>query len=351
VVRNLQYGTLKTRIVRLHQEPSAVTFDRIVRRAGQALVALSVMLAPYAYGDPSYPSKPIKIVVPFVTGGLSDYLGRVVADALKDSLGATVVVENRPGAGGNIGMDAVAKSAPDGYTLGLATVGFASNSVLMATVPFDPIRDFTPVLMVGSIPSVVVVHPSVPVKTMQEFVAYAKSNPDKLSFGSSGPGTGSHLAVELFKSATNTRMTHIPYKGTAQAIPDLLSGRIDFMFDFPTTAVEPVKAGKLNALAVTSMKRVSALPNVPTVAETGVTGFEFGTWAGVLGPAGMSPDVTRKIAAALASALEKPEIRARLVTQNVDITALGPQPFGDFIRADIERWRKLVRDGNVAMLN
>ncbi len=327
-----------------------MTAARLAHRAGQLLAALSVLLAPYAYGDTSYPSRPIKVVVPFVAGGLSDYLGRVVADALKDTLGANVVVENRPGAGGTIGMDAVAKSAPDGYTLGLATVGFASNSVLQAGTPFDPIKDFTPVIMVGSIPSVVVVHPSVPAKSMQEFVAYARSHPDKLSFGSSGSGTGSHLAVELFKSATNTRMTHVPYKGTAQAIPDLLSGRIDFMFDFPTTAVEPVKAGKLNALAVTSLKRVPALPNVPTVAEAGVSGFEFGTWAGVLGPAGMPPEVTRKLATALAAAMEKPEIRARLSQQNVEISPLAMGQFADFIRGDIERWRKLLRDGHVAML-
>ncbi len=304
-----------------------------------------------AQANEPYPSHPVRMVVPFSTGGISDFIGRVVADGYKQATGASMVIENRPGAGGTIGMDAVAKSAPDGYTIGLATVGFASNSVLQPASPYDALKDFTPLVLIGSIPSVIVVHPSVPVKSVKDLVSYAKANPNKLTFGSSGLGTGSHLAVETFRSKTQTDMHHVPYKSTAQAIPDLLAGRIDFMFDFPTTAVEPVKAGKLLALAVTSARRAASLPEVPTLAEAGVQGAEFVTWAGILAPAGLPAPVAEKLTASLVAALGTAETRARFAQQSIDIAPLERARFAEFIRADIERWRALLRSGHLAMLN
>jgi tripartite-type tricarboxylate transporter receptor subunit TctC len=323
-----------------------------VRFAGilQLLITTAALAAVAAQAEP-FPAHPVKMVVPFSTGGVSDFMGRVIADGFRETAGIAMVVENRPGAGGTVGLDAVAKSAPNGYTLALATVGFASNAVLQPSSPFDPLKDFTPLLMIGSIPSVIVVHPSLPVKNVREFIDYAKKNPGQLNFGSSGPGTGSHLAVETFKWATQTQMQHVPYKSTAQAIPDLLAGRIQFMFDFPTTASEPVKAGKLNALAVTSAKRTASLPDVPTLAEGGISGYEFTTWAGILAPAGLSPAVADKLTALMIAVLESPEVKARFAQQSIEVAPLGRQKFGEFIRADIERWRMLLRGGHLAMLN
>lgn len=299
----------------------------------------------------TYPQRPPKLIVPFVGGGISDFIARIVAEGVKEPLGTHVVVENRAGASGNIGMDLVAKSAPDGYTMGLATVGLASNSVLQSKIPFDPVKDFTPIVMIGSIPSVIVVHPTLPVKSMKEFVELARKHPDELAFGSSGLGTGSHLAVELFKSATGTRMMHVPYKGTAQAIPDLLAGRIQFMFDFPTTAIQPIRRGQLRGLAVTSAARSPALPELPTVAEAGVKGYEFGTWAGILAPANLPGPIAEKLTASFTRALQSTAVKAKLGEQAIEVSLKSPQDFAAYMRADIERWRRLLQQGHVAMLN
>lgn len=322
------------------------TADRVLR----LLAALSLTLGSAAHAE-SFPSRPPKLVVPYSAGGISDFIARVLAEGIRQPLGASMVIENKPGAGGNIGMDYVAKSAPDGYVSGLASVGFASNSVLQSRFPFDPIKDFTPIIRVGFVPSVIVVHPTLPVKTIREFVELAKRHPDELAFGSSGLGTGSHLAVELFKYATNTKMTHIPYKSTAQAVPDLLAGRIQFMFDFPTTAIPPIKAGKLKGLAVTSAQRSGALPEIPTVSEAGVNGYEFGTWFGILGPAGISAEISDKLNSSLMKTLESPATRSRLADQAIDVSPMPPQDFGAYIRTDIDRWKKLLRQGHLTMLD
>lgn len=299
----------------------------------------------------AYPNRPVRLVVPFSPGGISDFIGRVLADAAQEPLGGAMVVENRPGASGNIGMGMVARSAADGYVLGLASVGFASNYVLQSRIPFNPVRDFTPVLLVGSIPSVIVVHPSLPVKTLEEFIALARKHPDELAFGSSGMGTGSHLAVELFRSATGTRMTHVPYKSTAQAVPDLLAGRIHFMFDFPTTALQPIKAGKLRGIAVTTARRTPVLPDLPTVSEAGIAGFEFGTWCGLFAPAGLPAAVTEKLEASLMRALHEPVTKAKLAEQAIDVNPMKSDRFAQFLRTDIARWRSLLDAGHLARLD
>ena len=298
-----------------------------------------------------YPTRPPKLIVPFASGGISDFMARVISEGVQEPLGTALVVENRPGAGGSIGMDHVAKSSPDGYCVGLASVGFASNSVLQSRLPFDPVRDFTPVVMVAMVPSVIVVHPALPVRSVKELVDLAKKRPDELTFGSSGVGTGSHLAVELFRSATGTHMTHVPYKSTAQAIPDLLAGRIQFMFDFPTTAIEPIKAGRLRGLAVTSAQRSAALPELPTVSEAGVKDYTFGTWFGVLAPAGVAAPIIDKLGHGLLKALESPAIRSRLSQQSIEVAPMQQQQFASFLRADIDRWKRLLREGRLAMLD
>lgn len=304
-----------------------------------------------AAGADGFPVKPPRLIVPFSPGGISDFLARALAENAPEAFGSTMTVENRPGASGSIGLDIVARAAPDGYVLGLATVGLASNSVLYRRVPFDPLRDFTAVIKLGTIPSVIVVHPSLPVRSVQQFIELAKRRPDELAYGSSGLGTGSHLAVEFFKSATGTRMTHVPYKGTAQAVPDLLSGRLQFMFDFPTTAVQPVKAGRLRALAVTSSRRSEILPDIPTVAESGVPGFEFGTWAGIVGPAGISAPVLEKLHAGFARALNSPLVKGRYADQGIQIDTMAPVAFAAYLRSDVERWQRLVRSGHLALLD
>jgi tripartite-type tricarboxylate transporter receptor subunit TctC len=318
--------------------------------AAHLSAALLALAWSSAYAE-SYPARAPKLIVPFFVGGISDFIGRVVADGVREPLGSSMLVENRPGAGGNIGMDYVAKSKADGYVIGLATVGLASNSVLQSKTPFDPLKDFTPIVMVGSIPSVIVVHPSLPVKSVRDFIELARRYPEELAFGSSGMGTGSHLAVELFKSATKTRMLHVPYKGTAQAVPDLLSGRIQFMFDFPTTAIEPIKHGKLKGIAVTSLQRSPALPDVPTVGESGLKGYEFGTWAGILAPAGLPQAVTDKLEGSFMTALQSPALKTKFSEQAIDVSVKPAQAFAAFLRADIARWRKLLEQGQVAMLD
>jgi len=329
----------------------SIALQQYFRAVSVAAALCTVAAGAGNAGAQSYPTRPPRLVVPFFVGGISDFIGRVVADGVKEPLGSHMVVDNRPGAGGNIGMEFVAKAPPDGYVMGLATVGIASNFVLQSKMPFDPVKDFTPVVMIGSIPSVIVVHPSLPVKNMKEFIELAKRYPGDLAFGSSGMGTGSHLAVELFKSATNTRMLHVPYKGTAQAVPDLLAGRIQFMFDFPTTAIEPIRNGKLRGIAVTSPQRSAALPDVPTVSEAGLKGYEFGTWAGILAPAGLPPAITEKLATSFTRTLNSPATKAKLSEQAIDVVVKPPHQFAAYLRADIDRWKRLLQQGHVAMLD
>jgi tripartite-type tricarboxylate transporter receptor subunit TctC len=328
----------------------ALSASRLPLRAGAFAVAAAVCTAaPPATGQ-SYPTKPPRFVVPFAPGGVADFQARVVGEAVKDPLGMAFVIENRGGAGGVIGIDHVAKSPPDGYTLGLGCLGWVTNAVLQPKIPYDPLRDFAPIAMIGASPSVVVVHPSLPVRTLKEFIALAKRRPNELAFGSSGPGGGSHLSVELFKAETGTQMVHIPYKGTAQAIPDLLAGRIQFMFDFPTSSLVHIKAGKLRPLAVTSAQRSETLPDVPTVAEAGVKGYEFGTWCGVVAPAGVPAAIVERLNAAVTKALASAAVKNRLAQQAIQATPMTQQQFTAFVRADLERWKKLLREGRLTLL-
>jgi len=292
-----------------------------------------------------YPNKPVRMVVPFPPGGTTDILARAVGQKLSESWGQQVVIDNRGGAGGNIGTDIVAKSPADGYTLLMGTVGtHAINASLYGKLPFDPIKDFAPVTLVASVPNVLVVNSTVDSKSVKELIALAKSKPGQLAFASSGNGTSIHLAGELFKSMTGTAMLHIPYKGSAPAIAELLGGQTNMMFDNLPSAMPHIKSGRLRALAVTSIRRSPALPDIPTIAETGISGYEASSWFGVLAPAGTPKDVVAKIQADIAKALNAPEIKERLSGQGAEPVGNTPEQFAEHIKAESAKWAKVVRD-------
>jgi tripartite-type tricarboxylate transporter receptor subunit TctC len=292
-----------------------------------------------------YPNKPIRLVVPFPAGGTTDILARAAAQRLTETTGQPVVVDNRPGAGGNIGAELVAKSAPDGYTLLMGTVGtHAINASLYARMPFDHMRDFAPVILVAGVPNVLVVNPSVPANSVQELIAYGKANPGKLNFASSGSGTSIHLAGELFKTMSGVQMTHVPYKGSAPALADLIGGQVQLMFDNLPSALPQIKAGKLRALAVTSAQRSAALPDVPTVAEGGLPGFDATSWFGILAPAGTPKDIIAKLNGEVAKWLASAEAKEKLASQGAIAAGQSPEDFTRHIAAETAKWQKVVKD-------
>jgi tripartite-type tricarboxylate transporter receptor subunit TctC len=311
-----------------------------------AACAALAALALFANAQAPYPTRPIRIVVPFPAGGTTDILARAVAQKLTEATGQTVVVDNRPGAGGNIGAELVAKSAPDGYTLLMGTVGtHAINASLYKAMPFDHVRDFAPVILVAGVPNVLVVNPAVPANSVQELIAYGRANPGKLNFASSGSGTSIHLAAELFKTTTGVQMAHIPYKGSAPALVDLMGGQVQLMFDNLPSALPQIKAGKLRALAVTSAQRSAALPDVPTVAESGLPGFEASSWFGLLAPAATPKDIIAKLNGEVAKWLATPEAREKLAAQGAIVAAgLTPDDFVRHIAAETTKWQKVVKD-------
>jgi tripartite-type tricarboxylate transporter receptor subunit TctC len=292
----------------------------------------------------TYPSRPIRIVVPFGAGGPSDVMARTLAQKLTQDLGQPVIVDNRTGAAGIIGADFVAKSAPDGYTLLMAQVGDAISMSLYSKLPYNFEKDFAPITQAGLTPFILVTHPSVPAKNMQELIALAKARPGSLSFGSSGAGTASHLAGELLKSMAGIDIVHVPYKGQAPATSDLLGGQIPMMFNNPITSLSHIKAGKMRALAVSTAKRFSQLPEVPTVAESGLPGFDVGFWLGALAPAGTPQPIIERLNAGMVKALRDPEVIERLAALGVEIIGNTPDEFARIIRADVVKWGKVVKD-------
>jgi tripartite-type tricarboxylate transporter receptor subunit TctC len=309
-----------------------------------AVVATTLVASvPGAYAA-DYPSKPIHIVVPFAAGGTTDFLARAIAQDLGTSMGTTVIVDNRPGAGGNIGSDLVAKSAPDGYTLLLGTVGtHAINASLYKKMPYDTVKDFAPISLVASVPNILVVHPSVPAKSVKELIALAKAKPGALAFASSGNGSSIHLSGELFKSMTDVDMVHVPYKGSGPALTDLVGGQVQLMFDNMPSSFPHVKAGRLRALAVTSSKRSPAAPDVPTIAESGVPGYESVAWFGILAPAGTPPEIVKKLNAEIAKTLKSPEVMKRLASQGAEPVSNTPEQFAVYIKSEMAKWAKVVK--------
>jgi tripartite-type tricarboxylate transporter receptor subunit TctC len=308
------------------------------------LCAAAVLFGTHASAQATYPSHPVRLVVPFPAGGTTDILARAVAQRLSEVWGQQVVVDNRPGAGGNIGTELVAKAAPDGYTLEMGTVGtHAINASLYSHLPYDPVKDFAPVILVAGVPNVLVVNPALPVNSVQELIAYAKANPGKLNFASSGSGTSIHLSGELFKVMTGVSMTHVPYKGSAPALTDLMGGQVQLMFDNLPSSLPFIKAGKLRALAVTSAARSTALPDLPTLQEAGVPGFEASSWFGVLAPAGTPREIVLRINGEVAKWLATPEARDKLASQGAIAAGGTPDDFVRHIAAETAKWAKVVK--------
>ncbi len=303
------------------------------------------LLAPAAWAQDAWPTKPIKFIVPFPPGGPTDVMGRTAAKAMADKLGQPFVVENKAGAGGNIGTDAMAKAAPDGYTVGLSAIsslGIAPH--LYPKLPFAVEKDFTPISLVGTSPCVIVINPAAPFNDLKGLVAYAKANPGKLSYATSGIGTSNHLAAELLQATAGIKLTNIPYKGSSQIVSDLLSGVVVMSMESSlATTLQHIKAGKLKALAVSSPKRSRALPDVPTIAESGYPGFEVETWFALVGPAGLPPAIVDKLHAAWRDGAVTPQATSAFDAISADIRVTTPQQLKDFIRAENVRWGELIR--------
>jgi len=296
----------------------------------------------------SYPAKPIRLIVPFAAGGGNDNVARLVGKHLSDSLGQQLVIDNRPGAGGVLGAELAAKAVPDGYTLFLGGVGsHAVNPNLNVSLPYDPIRDFAPVALLAQAPLVLVVHPSVPADSITAFVALARSRPGQLNYASNGNGSSSHLAAVMFDSMTGVDMVHVPYKGLSPALTDLLSGRVQLMFSSVVAILPHIKAGKLRGLAVTGSRRLASMPNLPTIAESGLPGYEASSWYGVLAPAGTPREIVARLNAELVKALEQPEVRTSLLAEGAEPIGGSPEQFAAHIRSEMERLGKMIREAKI----
>ena len=313
-----------------------------MRRSISLALALALMLLGQAHAQTAWPAKPIRMIVGFAAGGSTDVTARIIAQALSERLGQPVVVENRGGAGGNIGADAVAKADPDGYTLLMATSStFAANPNLYKTLPFDVQKDFAPITVTAFIPNLLVVNPSVPANNVADFIAYLKANPDKLNFASAGNGTSQHLSGELFNSLAGVRMTHVAYRGGAPAVSDLLGGQVQVIFAPLVEVIQQVRAEKLKALGITTAKRSPLLPEVPTILES-LPGYEVALWNGLLAPAKTPPDIIDRINRATIEALRSPEVKAKLAEQGSEPVGNTPAEFKAFIDSELVKWRRLV---------
>lgn len=311
--------------------------------------AVCLALAPAAGFAQAYPAKPIRLIVPFPAGGATDILARALSQKLGEKIGQTVVVENRPGAGGTIGADAASKSVADGYTLLLATSSTHSiGPAINPKIPYNAETDFTPIVYVASSPNVVVVPNSSPVKNMRELIDYARKNPGKLNYASSGNGTIVHLTTEYFKAQSDTFILHIPYRGTALAIPDLVSGKVDVLFDSFVTGMPHVKDGKLRALAVTTAKRSGLAPDMPTVSEV-LPGFESVTWFGLYGPKAMPQDLALKVNQAVNAALADTDVKERFARLGAEPAGGTPQAFAAMVKADHTKWKKIILERKISV--
>ncbi len=295
----------------------------------------------------TYPNKTVKMLVPFPPAGATDAVARFVALKLAERWGHSVVVENRPGAGGSIGSDLAAKSAPDGYTLLMATTSTHSIGPTLSKLPYDPIKDFTPIIHVADVPNVLLVSPTLPVKTLKELVAYAKARPGQLNYGSSGPGTIVHLNAELFKLIAGVDLQHVPYKGTALAIPDLANGQIAMLFDSLASAMPHIKSNRGRPIAVNASKRSALLPEIPTLAEAGMPEFNTNTWFGLFAPAGLSKDLTAKIHDDVAAALQTADLRERFASVGAEAVGGTSEQFTARILSDTNRWAQVIRTAKV----
>ena len=329
-----------------------MTFSFFPRRAALHLGLLALVggLATMpGLAAAAYPDKPIRLIVPYPPGGATDVIGRVMAQRLSGVLGQNVIVDNRGGAGGNIGADAVAKAAPDGYTLlmGAVTSHSIMSTLEKSTIKYNFEKDLVPVSIVGSVPLVFVVHPSVPVKTLKELIAYAKSKPGELSFASSGAGAPQRLAAEMFKRSAGVEMIHVPYKGSGPAMTDLMGGQVLTMVETVPAALPHIRSGKLRALAVTTPQRISMLPDVPTAGEAGMPGFEVSSLFGILAPAGTPRDIVARLNSEITRLLGQPEVQAQLLAQGAYSVTTTPEQAAARVHQEVEMWAKVIKEANV----
>jgi tripartite-type tricarboxylate transporter receptor subunit TctC len=308
-------------------------------------VALNALLGSLSgFAADAYPTKPIRLVVPFTPGGSTDILARLVGQRLYETLGQQVIIDNRPGAGGTIGMEMTAKAAPDGYTMVMGHIGtLAVNPTLYTKLSYDPVKDFQPVTLLAKIPNMMAVNPSVPVKTVKELLALAKAKPGGLNYGSGGNGSAAHLATEYFKLMAKVDIVHIPYRGTAPAVTDLIAGQITMMITGVPPLIQHVKGGKLRGVAVATAQRLTLLPDLPTIAEAGVPGYEATQWYGILMPAKTPPAIVTRLHDEIAKGLQRPEVRERLAADAAQPVGNKPEEFGEFIKSEIARWAPVVK--------
>lgn len=310
----------------------------------KTVVALVLWVSLSAFAQP-FPSKPVRLIVPFPPGGAVDYYARAVQNRLQETLGQPILIENRSGAGGMVGADLVVKAAPDGYTLLVGNIAsLAMNVGLYSKMTYDPRKDLTPIIRTVAVNYVMAVHPSVPARSVAEFIAYAKANPGKLSYGSAGSGSAPHLATELFKQRTGIDVLHVPFKGGGPMVTDLLGGQVQMVIADQANLMPQVKAGRLRALGVGTLTRSPAYPELPTLAESGLPGFEARAWQGVVGPAGMSADTANLLNAAFGRVMAMPDVHQRLLDGGLDPIPGTRQEFGDFIRDEIAKWAKVAKD-------
>jgi tripartite-type tricarboxylate transporter receptor subunit TctC len=319
---------------------------RTLIAASLSALALGAIVLP-AQAQDKWPSKPITYVVPFPAGGTTDILARLIGQKLGPALGTTVIIDNRPGAGGNIGSELVARAAPDGYTIMGGTISSHSINASLYKLSYDPLKSFAPITLIGTNANVLVVNPASPFKSVKELIAAAKAKPDSLSFASAGNGTSQHLSAELFKTMAGIDMVHIPYKGSAPAIQDVIGGQVPLMFDTTVVAGPFIQSGKVRALAVTSTKRVATLPDVPTMAEAGVPGYEVVSWQAMFAPAGTPPAIVQRLQTEVAAILKQPDVQERLAKLGVDPSGMAPQQLAEFQAAEIAKWAKVVKAANV----
>jgi tripartite-type tricarboxylate transporter receptor subunit TctC len=311
-----------------------------------ALVLCSIFVSA-AGAQEAYPSRPVKFILPFPPGGGTDILGRVIAEQLSANLGQPVVTENRGGAGGNVGAEAAAHSAPDGYTIVLVAPSLAISKTLYSKLNYDPVKDFAPISLVATVPNVMITNPAVEAKNLQEFIELARSRPGAMNYGSGGAGTSNHLAGELFNIVTGTKLVHVPYKGVNLAMQGVLAGEIQLVFIGIPAALPHIKAGKLRALALVAPQRSPALPEVPTVAEAGLKDFEVTTWYGILAPAGTPRPIVSRLNAELVKIMHTPDVKERLASMATDPLTSTPEEFAAYLKQEIAKWGDVVRKSNL----
>ena len=312
------------------------------------LSGMALMLACGAGWAQGYPAKTVRVIVPYPPGGGTDTIARPLAQKLTESFGQQVIIDNRGGAGGNVGMELAARAAPDGYTLVIGlTAQLAVNPALYRKLPYDPVKDYEPITLIGAGAYLLVVHPSLPVKDVKELVALAKARPGQITYASSGNGSGGHLCMELFKTMTGTNFVHVPYKGGGPALVDTLAGQVQVLFTPPVSATQHVQSGRLRALAVSTVRRSSGMPDLPTIAESGVPGYDSGVWYGVLAPAGTPREIVMRVNGDVVKALQQPDFRTMLIANSIDPIGSSPEVLAQFIRIEMAKWAKVVRDADV----